>query len=591
MTICAEEYQTRLHKAWEHFIAHKPYDFSDVRPEVMASWRRSRNCKVDPLRVKPIVLREEDVNRRLEAGGRLIRAVRAYMERIRSIVADSGFYLMLCDREGVILDIMGDEDLIREGRSKSNLTVGANRSEAFAGANALGACLTLGRPVQFCGEEHYALPHKKYTCSAAPIFASDGTVAACLNFASLGLAMHIHTLGMVTCAADGISKSVNFTETEKGGNIVVRLEESKQVHKLVSKVGGFRAFFTFDDIIGGSLPLRQAIDLSRRAARSMSNILILGESGVGKELFAQSIHNAGDSARGPFVPINCGALPGGLIASELFGYEGGAFTGANKDGNPGKFELADGGSLFLDEIGDMPLDVQATLLRVIQTREIMRIGARYPKRVNVRVIAATNRDLFDAVANKTFREDLYYRLNVFIINIPPLRERQSDIPKLAEYFLNTASVHKSRRMRFSEDVYTLLRAYAWPGNIRELENVVERAVHIADESESILPEHLPPYIASAASFGRPVRALSEILHPFPPRRAVEGLAAGTPAAAAGDAGDAAKRRPQGRDLIMCALKETGGNVKKSAELLGVSRRTLYRKLELYGIDRSEFRRI
>ena len=159
----------------------------------------------------------------------------------------------------------------------------------------------------------------------------------------------------------------------------------------------------------------------KRAASSSSNILILGESGTGKELVAQAIHSASKYSTGPFVAINCGALPKGLVESELFGYERGAFTGTNKDGHPGKFELADGGTLFLDEIGEMPLDVQVTLLRVLETREVVRIGGKYPKPIDVRIIAATNRDLREAVKDKTFRDDLYYRLNVLSIRIPPLR--------------------------------------------------------------------------------------------------------------------------------------------------------------------------
>jgi transcriptional regulator of acetoin/glycerol metabolism len=667
-----EEYQSKLRVAWEKFIARAPHDFSVVRPEVLASWGRSRSADVDPLLIKPLILSESDISGRLEHNGRMIKIVRSYMERIHSIVADSGFYLMLCDRDGVILDIMGDEDVINEGRTSSNLVVGANRSESFAGTNAIGTCLVLGKPIQICGDEHYVLPHKKYTCSSSPIFAADGALIACLTFVGLGAARHIHTLSMVVCAADGISNemkirsayatiesiraqrntildsassgfilldeydvliqsnrvarkmlcvadgkegvnffdmfsindasrnvfrfselkrplsnketnfyarnsglppiklimSVSFTETEGCRNTVVRLEESGQVHRLVNKIGGFRAFYTFDSIVGNSAAIRQALDMSRRAAMSRSNILILGESGVGKELFAQSIHNGGENAKGPFVPINCGALPKGLIESELFGYEGGAFTGANKDGNPGKFELADGGTLFLDEIGDMPLDVQASLLRVIQTREIIRIGARYSKRIDVRVIAATHRDLYESVVNKTFREDLYYRLNVLIVSIPPLRERTGDVAELAESFLHSVAAHKSRPMSIDPSVYPFLRSYYWPGNVRELENAIERAVNVAD-GRVIRPEHLPPHILNASP-----RPTSEVKAGADPRRTRF---------------PAAKPRQHGRELIVSSLKENGGNVKKTAELLGVSRRTLYRKIDKYSIDCSDFR--
>ena len=204
-------------------------------------------------------------------------------------------------------------------------------------------------------------------------------------------------------------------------------------------------------------------------------MLILGESGTGKELFAQSIHNASPRASRPFVAVNCGALPRNLVESELFCYEDGAFTGASRTGKPGKFELADGGTIFLDELGEMPMDAQVSLLRLLQNGEVTRIGGKSSRTVSVRVIAATNKNLEEAVRQHTFREDLYYRLNVFTLVLPPLRSRMSDIELLAEHFLLKFAGSLGKDVRgFTSGALALLRRYQWPGNIRELENVIER---------------------------------------------------------------------------------------------------------------------
>lgn len=289
--------------------------------------------------------------------------------------------------------------------------------------------------------------------------------------------------------------SLNFLYDSHGlqEGMVLRFNETKRINRLVNRISGFKPNYTFDSIIGSSNTTKKMIYECKRAASSSSNILILGESGTGKELVAQAIHSASKYSTGPFVAINCGALPKGLVESELFGYERGAFTGANKDGHPGKFELADGGTLFLDEIGEMPLDVQVTLLRVLETREVVRIGGKYPKPIDVRIIAATNRDLREAVKDKTFRDDLYYRLNVLSIRIPPLRERGDDILELTDYFIKGFSSSKGITYSVDPRVYDILTRYTWPGNIRELENTIERAVNITDNN-MILPEHLPTHI-------------------------------------------------------------------------------------------------
>jgi transcriptional regulator with PAS, ATPase and Fis domain len=237
----------------------------------------------------------------------------------------------------------------------------------------------------------------------------------------------------------------------------------------------------------------QTKKIAQEVAKTNSTVLLLGESGTGKELFAQAVHND-SNRRGAFIAVNCSAIPRSLVESELFGYEAGTFTGANRNGRPGKFERAHNGTIFLDEIGDMPLDLQAVLLRVLQEREVVRVGGFKPIPVNVRVIAATNQDLLEKVVEGNFREDLYYRLNVIALKIPPLRERKDDIPLLVKELLPQICARMNKQLlRVSPAVMQNLQKYDWPGNVRELENALERSTVIAkgNEIEMIdLSEHL-----------------------------------------------------------------------------------------------------
>ena len=343
------------------------------------------------------------------------------------------------------------------------------------------------------------------------------------------------------------------------GDSVILFDKSDALHKKVTRFIGSDAYFTFSDIVGSAPAINDAVSLAKIAAGNASNVLITGESGTGKELFAQAIHNASERQDGPFVAINCGALPKSLIESELFGYDSGAFTGARRSGSAGKFELANHGTIFLDEIGDMPLDVQATLLRVLQNREVSRLGGKRPFKIDVRVIAATNKDLLGAIANSAFRSDLYYRLNVFNIRVPPLCERKSDIRRLADYFLHkyAAQAHKPAQA-FSEEVYEFLENHFWPGNIRELENMVERAVYMCT-GEVIGPKEMGQD-CSAFCLREPnaAPALKDESFSIKPRNEAE--------------------------LIAAALRSTEGNMRQAAILLGISRRTLYRKRDKLGLN-------
>jgi len=328
---------------------------------------------------------------------------------------------------------------------------------------------------------------------------------------------------------------------------VIDIAEFSNIQKLVDKISGTKPFFTFDSIIGSSPSFLEAIELARRASQSKSTVLLLGETGTGKELFAQAIHNAQIPSDKPFVPINCGAIPGELLESELFGYVEGAFTGALKGGRPGKFALAKGGTILLDEIGDMPHDMQVKLLRVLQTGEIQPIGSNKIIRTDARIIASTHVNLSTAVQNNRFRQDLYYRLNILQIRIPPLRERGArDIKTLANYFLKK----NGQEQQFSKDALNALVSYHWPGNIRELENTIQRALHVCD-TKSIHTDDLSINPTTPGSKNVVTGTLMEME----------------------------------RDMISASLIKTGKNMAETARQLGISRATLYRKVKEYHLEK------
>ncbi|HHV57146.1 MAG TPA: sigma 54-interacting transcriptional regulator [Firmicutes bacterium] len=345
--------------------------------------------------------------------------------------------------------------------------------------------------------------------------------------------------------------------------VIETFREMDRVHEFATKVMGARARFTFDDIIGNSCAIRQAVDLAALAAEGDSTVLLQGETGTGKEIFAQAIHNASSRSRGPYLALNCAAIPRDLMESELFGYVEGAFSGASKSGRAGKFELAAGGTLLLDEIGDLPLDMQAKLLRVLQDKAVMRIGGNKVIPVDVRIIAATNKDLEEEVQRGNFRRDLFYRLNVVSIKLPPLRDRKEDIPLLAHHFLKkTAARLNKSTTAFTREALLALTRYEWPGNIRELENAIERALNAARSTE-IEPDNLPANIVAAASAkGSGPNSTPHLTQAAEPSSGMT-------------------LQELEHAALARALAANKGNIARTARQLGVSRTTLYKKVKKY----------
>lgn len=339
---------------------------------------------------------------------------------------------------------------------------------------------------------------------------------------------------------------------DKINKLKTELEYYKQeFHKI------YGGKYTFNHIIGNSEKMEWLKSFALKSAKGTSSVLILGESGTGKEVFAHAIHYASPRHKQPFIKINCAAVPEPLLESELFGYDDGAFTGARKGGKLGKFELANGGTIFLDEIGDMPLAMQVKLLRVLQEKEIERVGGTQTTKIDVRIIAATNRDLEKMIEQGTFRQDLYYRLNIIALNIPPLRERREDIPLLCDFLLNKINNQIQHCVEsISPKSMEFFMNYDWPGNIRELENILERAVNIIDDETVILPEHLPPIFKKYKHQDEKdnLADLTEVVH------------------------EAEKQ------AIYNALAAANGNKSQAAKLLGINRSGFYQRLRKYNIQ-------
>lgn len=352
---------------------------------------------------------------------------------------------------------------------------------------------------------------------------------------------------------------------------------SAEVQRLKKVTGGQ---FSFDDLVGDSAAMVQVKRMGERAARSTIPVLILGESGVGKEVIARAMHGASDRASKPFVAVNCGALPENLVESILFGHEKGSFTGA-VDKHLGKFQEANGGTLFLDEVGELPLDIQVKLLRALQESEIDPIGAKRPVKVDVRIISATNRDLHQAVKEGAFREDLFYRLNVFPLEAPPLRERREDVPALVSHFIQRFNVEEGKRViGAAPETIKMLQAYDWPGNVRQLENAVYRAIVLAEAP------YLQPYDFPAVSGLKP--PISDT--PKPPETAEQILASlpkEAPVRVLDERGHLRKLEDIEHDLIELAIQLYSGHMSEVARRLGIGRSTLYRKVREQGIEMDE----
>lgn len=606
---------------------------------------------IEKNRIMPVkIYRGNEFEQLLKKNHELINVARPFIEILYDFLKGSGFSLYLTDGSGIVLTIIGDEDIIK-GQAETGIMLGSDMSEKSTGTNAIGTALYEKTSVQTSGEEHYINAYHIWTCSAAVIHNEYGDIIGCLNLTGRRQLVHQHTLGLVVAAVKSIENQLKVEKTQnelfkayqylnkvmdsinsgifavdtngaikainnsacimidtreediinkninnvldnwpdiyeelKNGNsyenkevicggdnsseryslsvypiknkyekitgMVGIFRDMQNVYNLVNKYSGKSATYTFKDIVGRSKEIMEVRAQAKSISNSPSTVLIQGESGTGKELIAQSIHNESNRHNNSFVAINCGAIPKGLIESELFGYEEGAFTGARRGGHPGKFELASGGTLFLDEVGEMPLDMQVNLLRVLQEGCVTRVGGNKQIEVDVRIIAATNKNLKLEVDKGTFREDLYYRLSVIPIYVPPLRQRQGDAEILIKYFLKVKSIKLGKPIpKIRYDVWEKLLNYNWPGNVREMENCIENIVNMnGDTSYSFENNAAEKSIAQVGSlFADGMCSLEEL---------------------------------EEKAIFEC-IDRCCGNITKASAILGINRSTLYAKVKKY----------
>lgn len=647
-----EEKIIKIKHAWTNFITGEPIDETAINPFALSAWERCKNSGMDPYQTGHAEAVSPEQYRKCLIDNRDLTAAAAPTINKLYTQIPFADVISFFDRESLVLGTYGNAAAITTYRKDTNLGLGTYWSEPHIGSNAVEEAIREDLCITFIGAEHYLQCFHDTICIAVPIHDQKNTVIGCLGVAfetsAISTMKELKYLQDCTVmAAYAIDRQVallriseinqNIFESMEEGVIITDIDfapsfinnkaqailnismpvpsgfcltdnlqnasqllesasngetfsgelifkfpgktidcrgsstplrfrnkidgylfvfaESQKYKRRINKIVGNSATFQFPDIVTHNPRMLDMISNAKRIADTNCNVLILGESGTGKELMAQSIHNASSRRDGPLVIVNCAALPRDLVESELFGYERGAFTGASKDGQLGKFELADKGTLFLDEIGEMPLEIQPKLLRAIETRSITRIGGSSEKKVDVRLICATNRNLQEEILQNRFRSDLFYRINVVTLMIPSLNERIDDVPLLAGYFINKLNAANSTKKKLSASYLKQLQEIHWNGNIRQLENAITQSYYMSEPGLDTISQ-VPDYLLQTKAYDNTQESMS--------LQNMEKLS------------------------IINALRKYGGNASKAALELGIGRTTLYRKLEQYKIDRSEF---
>jgi transcriptional regulator of acetoin/glycerol metabolism len=637
----AESSQTM--RAWERFLSGDASAMVPGANTVIASWMRSQELGINPSgRAAPLAARGDAMEALRVRHADLLDAASDVFASAAELFGGSRSLMLLTNPEGIVLDTIGDHQTLDDGQD-IHLMPGGDWREHTVGTNGIGTALATGRPAQVHAAEHFCEGIKAWTCAAAPIFEpGTGRVLGVVDISGPPATYQRNNLSLAVATARQIEMVLSHRMSlermqlleaclahtsglDRGGLVVLDrhgrlVHSSGRVPQLVAlghRLPGLAEGAPIDDwpaqlpqplradwfsvirsegrtigavlriplayhsalarpapvkaearpdpfaaILWRSASMERVVARARRLVGKRVPVLIEGETGVGKELFARALH--GDLGDGrPFVVFNCGAVVKDLLASELFGHVRGAFTGAAAGGALGRFEQAHGGTLCLDEIGEMPLDLQSFLLRVLEDGVIHRLGSGQPHPVDVRLIAMTNRHLRHEVAAGRFRQDLFHRLSVTSIQPPPLREREGDLDLLVDVFnRRLAARHDVPRRRFSEPVMAALGAYLWPGNVRELRNMIESLLLTA-EGEAVTVEEVAAFIGEAAE--------------PPPSPAV------SPGSGSG-AASAASLEEAERVTIARAILRSHANLAEAARSLGISRSTLYRKMERYGLS-------
>ena len=546
------------------FIGGNKSLLADIEQEVINSWDRSKKLNINPdLQASEYRLKTEEMHALLKEKRNFLDVAQLSIKELFPLLDDSGYMFGLLSEKGVLLSLLEDISPF-PSIDRLNASPGSILTEDIVGTSAVPFCMKHKKIVQVVGAYHYSPAFSNHLSTVIPIFNAKnefiGTVLIIRNMIRskttaetqkkiLNWASALNFVISRQLALLSQNNTLQIENRTLGGGIVTpnsRDEKSNQEN----------VKYCFSNIIGHSSAIKYTIHQAQRFSRVNSGVLITGESGTGKELFAQSIHNYSRRSR-PFVAINCAAIPSNLIASELFGYVGGAFTGASRGGNIGKIEAAHGGTLFLDEIGDMPLDVQLSFLRVLEDKKITKVGEYKPRSVDFVFISATNRDLSQLVEEGKFREDLFYRLEVLQLDLPPLRDRGKDILLLAKKFISDICQEKGLSiLPLSQEVECLLMSYSWPGNIRQLKNTMTYAVSMCPGA-IIRTQDLPMKFQDKAK-NKPCTYRNE--HDIKTLQQIEA------------------------EAILKTLKLTNNNVSETAKRLDTSKATVYRKIKDYGIN-------
>ncbi len=540
------------------------------RPEhiIRNSWQRCREFGLAPeARLPERMVSRANLSDGLEANHRLIAYAQPVLENLYRQISRSSSLVLLTDDGGMILRSVGDTDFV--GRAaRVALAPGNVWSEDLMGTNAIGTALRENKSVAVCGDEHYYLRNRFLTCVSTPILAPTGGVVGILDISSDARVTHAHATALLETTAEIIEN--RLTETVAGGFLTVRFHPVVEAlgtplqgiggaalaasfsapfvtqrarHIGVTQIASKRAM-GLDDLNTGDPRMEEALRRATRIASRDIPLLIQGETGTGKEIFARAFHQTGLRRNGPFVAINCAAIPAALLETELFGYVDGAYTGARRDGSRGKLREANGGTVFLDEIGDMPLPMQAVLLRVLETRRVAPLGSCLEEAVDFGLVCASHRPLKELTECKLFREDLFFRLSGMTVTLPTLRER-ADFEALVRRFLDDEL--PSRKLHVAPEAMAALRHHPWPGNLRQLRNALRLAVALLGDEERLERGHLP----------------TDVLE--------DGLPGD------GDAHSPALRAAEAR-MVRDAVTRHGGNISAAARELGITRTTVYRKL-------------
>lgn len=592
-------------QVWEQFLKNESVvENYDMKKEIISSWHYCKGNDVNPYDgTANRVLDEATLTKKQKENKLLLQLAKPHITQLQDFLKGWRYITTITDRDGYILLESGERS-IRQEANKINFTEGSKWVEGEVGTNAIGLALRLQEPMTVMGYEHYSKASQQWNCTAAPIFGHDGEIIGAFNVSSLYRSINYnYILACVQLAANSISlswkkqieqdmdilKQSSWTGEENNivclfndvicsmskklypayrqfiGKSITTLTQETDVTLVGSHISityegrviGYRipvsipekqATVYFRGVIGTSNVFQTVLNKVKKVTNKATAVHLFGETGSGKELIAQSLHENSLYADGPFLTVNCGAVPENLMASELFGYEHGAFTGASHQGNKGKLEQADGGTLFLDEIEEMPLSMQVLLLRALQDKKITRIGGNKEIPLDFRIITASNEDIRDLVKQGEFREDLFYRIYVFPITIPPLRERKEDIKYMIQQYLRTNNWYPSWQAHL-EEVFT---EAVWKGNVRELFNALERC-------EILYREEIPTKkeLIELVSVLDPVVSEEEDANSYRFTEKIE------------------------MENIKQELIQQAGDVPATAKALAISRATLYRKMKKY----------